>query len=68
MAIISRPHSARIRFIDADEATVQTFGRIHPELQVAEVHAVRQAINNIRRASQSATGGFYTVMDELVEE
>jgi hypothetical protein len=69
MAVVSRPHSARLRFINAAETSIQTLTRIRPNLQPNEVQLIRQAINGIRRTDlgQPATGGFYTIMDELVE-
>ncbi|MCL1862885.1 MAG: hypothetical protein FWF78_04910 [Defluviitaleaceae bacterium] len=69
MAVISRPHSARLRFINAAENTVQSLNRIAPNLQLTDVQGIRQAINEVRRndAGQPAVGGYYIVSDELVE-
>lgn len=70
MAVISRPFAARLRFINSGEDTLQTLSRIHPSLTHTEVEAIRQSINGIRRNDdprQQVTGGYYTIMDELVE-
>jgi hypothetical protein len=67
MAVISKPFSARIRFINAGKATVQTLTKVNPTLQASAVQQVRQAINGIRRPDQPATGGFFTVTDELAD-
>ncbi|MCL1842861.1 MAG: hypothetical protein FWF79_03535 [Defluviitaleaceae bacterium] len=67
MAIISRPHSARIRFTDRDGDSVQTWSRIHPDLHPSLPIALRQAINSIRPMADPVTGGFYIVTEELVE-
>ncbi|MCL2197646.1 MAG: hypothetical protein FWB80_01870 [Defluviitaleaceae bacterium] len=69
MAVISRPFMARLRFINAAEDTVQTLSRINPNLEQSDLQGIRQAINGIRRIDPGhpATGGFYTIQDELVE-
>jgi hypothetical protein len=65
--VISRPFSARLRFQDANYDSVQTFTRVHPNMIPVQVQLLTQAVNAIRRPAEAATGGFYTVMEELVD-
>jgi hypothetical protein len=63
--VTSTPFSARLRFIDSEYDSVQTLTRIHPSLMPSQIQVIRQAVNFIRSADHAATGGFYTIMDEL---
>ena len=70
MAVSSNPYSARLRFTNLADRSVQSLSRIHPELQLTDIQGIRQAINSVRRneAGFPVVGGFYTVTEELVED
>jgi hypothetical protein len=63
--VVSTPFGARIRFIDSEYESIQTLTRLQPELTASQIQTIMQAVNVIRNTSHPATGGFYTIMDEL---
>ena len=76
MAVISTPHSARIRYqnvlgvgVEREARTVQTLTRVNPGLAASDVTNIAHAINVLRNTTvgQPITSGIYTVMDELEE-
>jgi len=67
MAVISKPLSARLRFMNSAEESVQSLSRINPNLQASDMQVIRQAINAIRIVNQPAAGGLYTITNELTE-
>ncbi|MDR0272169.1 MAG: hypothetical protein LBI27_02490 [Clostridiales bacterium] len=68
MAVISKPYSASLRFIDSSKKSVKTISKVRPNLFYVEADIVRHAINMIRRpGNDQVTNGIYTITDELVE-
>ena len=65
MAVTRIPFSARVRFIDSNERTVQTLSRLRPNLMPMQLDSLRIVMNNIRDEDYPTIGGFYTVTDEL---
>jgi hypothetical protein len=70
MAAVSKHHSARARFMNASDKTVQTLSRLRPNLQASTLTTIMSGINNIRgnAAGVQVTGGFYTVEEELTKQ
>lgn len=65
MTVTSTQHSARIRFIDRDENSIQSISRLKPNLNGVQIRRVMEAVNAARRISDSAVGGYYTVSEQL---
>lgn len=65
MTVIRTPYTARLRFHNIEDETVQTLTRVRPNLSNANMTMLRQGINAIRATGDNVTGGFYTIIDEL---
>lgn len=71
MAIVRRPHAGRVRYVIdvlGRARTVQTFSRINPSVQPAQLLPLRQAVNFIRPLEHPSPRGYFTVQDELSEQ
>jgi 16S rRNA G527 N7-methylase RsmG len=67
MAVISKPHSARVSLVDSQRKSLQTISRLKTNLTLDRLQTLFSAINNVRVVSNRAVGGIYTAMEELSE-
>ena len=65
MHVTREAFSARVRFIDTAENTVQSFSRLSSNIGMPQLQELRAAVNQIRRPNHIADKGFYTIQDEL---
>lgn len=66
MSVSTRFFTARLRFTNEDGESVQTLTRVRSNITGPQAGLIRSGINSIRPTNHPATGGIYTVMDELV--
>ena len=65
MAIINRPISASLRFVDNDGDTIHSYHRINPSIQGENVDHFMNAISGL--TGRTGSNAFLTVTTELLE-